>query len=79
MKLHLKADTGMGRIGFSTPEEVKEAVAFIQHSPNLEWEGIFTHFSTADQADDTYWKLQQKFIEDASKKLPELTEIYPCQ
>lgn len=44
LSIHLKADTGMGRIGFCTPEEVKEAAAFIKESRVLEWEGLFTHF-----------------------------------
>ncbi len=52
----------MGRIGFCTPEEVKEAAAFIKESRVLEWEGLFTHFSTADQADDTYWNLQKNAL-----------------
>lgn len=62
----------MGRIGFCTPEEVKEAAAFIKESRVLEWEGLFTHFSTADQADDTYWNLQKERFIEVLKKLPEL-------
>ncbi|EGP4891299.1 alanine racemase [Enterococcus faecium] len=72
LSIHLKADTGMGRIGFCTPEEVKEAAAFIKESRVLEWEGLFTHFSTADQADDTYWNLQKERFIEVLKKLPEL-------
>lgn len=78
LALHLKVDTGMGRIGFLTPEEVVEAVSFIQESAVLEWEGIFTHFSTADQADETYWQQQhQRFIEtiDALPALPKYVHV----
>lgn len=60
LKLHIKADTGMGRIGFLTPEEVRAAALFIQDSPNMLWEGLFTHFSTADEADTSYWELQNQ-------------------
>ncbi|MBO1305870.1 alanine racemase [Enterococcus sp. 669A] len=60
LKLHIKADTGMGRIGFLTPDEVREAALFIQDSPNMLWEGLFTHFSTADEADTSYWELQNQ-------------------
>ncbi|WP_165004228.1 MULTISPECIES: alanine racemase [unclassified Enterococcus] len=72
LRLHLKVDTGMGRIGFLTPNGVKEAAEFIQKNPYLYWEGLFTHFSTADQADDTYWNLQKQRFEDAVAVLPEL-------
>ncbi len=47
LKVHLKVDTGMRRIGVAV-EEVDEAVAMIRkHS--LSFEGIFTHFATADE------------------------------
>ena len=48
-RLHIKVDTGMGRIGFR-PEEVGEVVR-IAALPNLFIEGIFTHFASADQTD----------------------------
>ncbi|MEO1769528.1 alanine racemase [Candidatus Enterococcus ferrettii] len=73
LKLHIKADTGMGRIGFLTPSEVKEAADFIRQSPNMLWEGLFTHFSTADESDTRYWELQnQRF-----KKMLEVLEEEP--
>ena len=58
IKIHIKADTGMGRIGFVTPEEVKEAADMIEASSNMVWEGLFTHFATADEKDATYWHKQ---------------------
>lgn len=70
LSLHLKVDTGMGRIGFLTPKEVVDAVTFIQESAVLEWEGIYTHFSTADQADETYWKQQQQRFLNTLEQLP---------
>ena len=49
-KIHIKVDTGMGRLGFSpTPENV-ELVKKIASLPNIEMEGIFTHFARADEA-----------------------------
>lgn len=61
VKLHLKVDTGMGRLGFRSLAEVKEAVTFIEHDPLMEWEGLFTHFSTADEkaAGYAYWQKQE--------------------
>lgn len=47
-KVHLKVDTGMGRIGV-TPEEAPALAAFIGHAcPNVYLEGIFTHLPVSD-------------------------------
>lgn len=46
-RVHLKVDTGMGRIGVS-PEDVPAALALLEHSPNVRLEGIWTHLATAD-------------------------------
>lgn len=58
VKIHIKLDTGMGRIGFLPTEESVEEVVKISEIPNLEIEGLFSHFSTADEADKTYSKYQ---------------------
>jgi alanine racemase len=50
---HLKVDTGMGRYG-QLPGEALAFVEQVSRLPNLMWEGIFTHLSTADEADKTY-------------------------
>lgn len=47
LKLHLKVDTGMRRIGVAF-EEVDEAIGFIRHH-SFAFEGLFTHFATADE------------------------------
>jgi len=73
IKIHIKADTGMGRIGFLTSKEVKEAAEIIEASPNMIWEGLFTHFATADEKDTSYWHKQaDRFNEviDALDHLP---------
>lgn len=72
LKIHLKADTGMGRIGFLTPSEVKQAAEFVDATENMVWEGLFTHFATADQADDSYWQVQKKRFEAVLDTLPQL-------
>lgn len=54
LKVHLKIDTGMSRIGFfsQTDEDIKKSIAEIkeisENMPLLDFEGIFTHFSVAD-------------------------------
>ncbi len=63
MKIHVKLDTGMTRIGFfcninEDTEEIKRQILQISALPMLEIEGLFTHFSTADEQDDRYTKRQ---------------------
>lgn len=47
--IHIKVDTGMGRIGFRTDETSISTVKKICEMPFLEPEGIFTHFARADE------------------------------
>lgn len=52
-RIHIKVDTGMGRLGMLADEEgLAEAVA-IAHAPGVEVEGIYTHLPVADIADKT--------------------------
>jgi alanine racemase len=59
--VHLKIDTGMGRIGFR-PEEAAETAARIAALPGLVCEGAFTHFATADEADLSYTREQHSLF-----------------
>lgn len=52
-KIHIKLDTGMGRIGFIPSASAKEEIKEIFSLPFIEVEGIFTHFATADESDKT--------------------------
>ena len=52
-KVHIKVDTGMSRIGFAPTEESLETIEKIAQMPNVEIEGIFTHFFASDSADLT--------------------------
>ena len=61
-KIHAALDTGMTRIGFHITQEEPDRIAAISRLPGLELEGMFTHFSCADQKDKTYCGLQlEKF------------------
>ncbi len=66
-KVHIKVDTGMGRIGITPDEEGLEFVKFLMEHPELEVEGIFTHFAKSDEADKTsanhQLELFQNFID----------------
>lgn len=62
-KIHLKVDTGMGRIGIF-PDDVLRFIKRIKALKKVEIEGIFTHFSVADEKDKFYTEEQfRKFIE----------------
>ncbi len=49
-QLHLKVDSGMGRLG-CFPEEAGRLAHLIQQASNLELEGIFSHLARADETD----------------------------
>lgn len=52
VKIHIKLDTGMGRLGFQVPGAGADSVAGaagVCRLPGLEPEGIFTHFASADE------------------------------
>lgn len=50
---HFAVDTGMSRLGFQATEEAADICAKIAALPNLEAEGLFSHFATADSGDLT--------------------------
>lgn len=52
-RVHLKVETGMGRIG-ARPENIAGLAAEIAKLPHIEVEGIFSHFATADSRDKTF-------------------------
>jgi alanine racemase len=63
VKVHLKVDTGMGRIGI-LPHDSLRFIKRIRALKNVEIEGIFTHFSIADEKDKAYTEKQfRKFME----------------
>jgi len=51
--VHVKVDTGMGRHGL-WPEDVVDFLRALHATPRLTIEGLFTHFATADAADQTH-------------------------
>ena len=50
-RVHIKADTGMGRIGFQPCDESAEIIKEIAALKNIEIDGMFTHFACADSKD----------------------------
>ena len=61
--LHIKIDTGMGRIGFAVSDETADIVEQISKLPNIKIEGMFTHFAKADEKDKSYtYQQHEKFV-----------------
>lgn len=60
VKLHIKIDTGMHRLGFKANAESVEAIEAISKLSNVEIEGVFTHFAVADEVDKSYTMTQVK-------------------
>lgn len=71
-KIHIKIDTGMGRIGYRDIEKAVPEILKISKLPHIEIEGIFTHFARADESETTpaYIQLEkfQKFISRLEKE-----------
>jgi alanine racemase len=69
VRIHVKIDTGMGRIGFYWPEagdsnidekkETAKAISELCKLPGIEAEGIFTHFADADNEEYTYSQIKK--------------------
>ncbi|NLO81813.1 MAG: alanine racemase [Clostridiales bacterium] len=56
--VHVKVDTGMGRIGLTDPEKVRILCCQLKNSSHIELEGIFTHFAVADEEDRSFTQSQ---------------------
>ncbi|MCB0829303.1 MAG: alanine racemase, partial [Solirubrobacterales bacterium] len=65
--VHVKYDTGMGRLGTTDPELVLELARTAEAHPNLRLAAIWTHFATADEPD-------RSFLGQQSVRLAELGE-----
>ena len=67
INIHIELDTGMGRTGIN-PKEAEKYVEKIKKLTNLNIEGIFTHFASAD-TNPEYTELQIKIFNDTVEKL----------
>lgn len=84
VKIHIKVDTGMSRIGFmyQNIERDKNSISEIARVcalPGLEHEGIFTHFAVSDEAEDgrAITLEQFKCFSDAISKLKNINIEFP--
>lgn len=62
-RVHVKLDTGMGRIGFHRIEELEALVKELHSMKNIVLDGAFTHFAAADETDPAYTEEQIKRLD----------------
>ncbi|MBQ1738910.1 MAG: alanine racemase, partial [Clostridiales bacterium] len=68
-RIHIKLDTGMGRIGFKTDGYETEEIVRSCTLPGIEPYGVFSHFAVADTDDDDYTRKQFRLFMDQIDEL----------
>jgi alanine racemase len=67
-RVHVKLDTGMGRLGTRDPDEAQRVIEAIENDDLLELAGLMTHFATADEPGDDHFPRQLErfaaFVQD---------------
>lgn len=73
--VHLKLDTGMSRIGFQADETGLRTAEAILNMEFITVEGIFSHFSKADEADKTFARQQLATFKQFNERLQQRTGV----
>jgi len=74
LKVHLKINTGMNRLGFA-PSKIEDVVAALASDPRIEVVGTFTHLAAADQPEhDAFTREQLQIFE---KTTASIRKAYP--
>lgn len=76
MKIQLKIETGMNRIGVKPGAPLADLVDYIRQLGNLDIDGVFTHFSTATYTEDPFVYTQYALFRQAVEQLAAL-DIHP--
>ncbi len=75
--LHIKLDTGMGRLGIKDTNTYQEVIQIIQQYEQLVFEGVFTHFACADEPGDMTTEQYQRFKDMVNEAIK--PEYIHCQ
>lgn len=78
-KIHIKIDTGMGRIGLQPTGESLMEIQKTAKLPHLELKGIFSHFACADERDKAYSRLQLKRFTEFALRLERAGVFIPTK
>ena len=75
-RVHVKLDTGMGRLGTADPQEARAVCDFVAGEPGLDLVGVMTHFATADELGDDHFPVQlERFTSFAAEVKREHPEV----
>ncbi|MFD2639756.1 alanine racemase [Piscibacillus salipiscarius] len=79
LSVHLKVDTGMGRIGIRSVEEAYDVIEACEQT-HVNITGVFTHFATADEPDLKYYYQQmgafKQWLKQVRSYLPDSLTIH---
>lgn len=78
LQVHIKIDTGMGRIGIRSIKEVNAIEDFVKQDVRFHIEGVYTHFATADELDNSYLLFQQEKFQEMLNVLQEKPKLIHC-
>lgn len=68
LKMHIKLDTGMSRLGLQNSEDLNELLKKLPNNRNLFLEGIYTHFATSG-INDKHWDNQLDKFKEITKPI----------
>lgn len=77
-RVHIKIDTGMGRIGLEDYDDIVELWKLLKGMDYISVEGVFTHFATADQYNGKYTYVQLNKFTSILKELSKLGIDFKC-
>ncbi|WHY92194.1 alanine racemase [Neobacillus cucumis] len=64
VSVHIKLDTGMGRLGIRSKEELEDFEQLVSLDQRFHLEGIYTHFATADELNQNYFNQQFELFQE---------------
>lgn len=79
VRVHIKIDTGMTRVGFAPGYSAIKAVDKIQKLPGIIVEGIFTHFAVADEKDKSFTFHQAELFNSIISELNRIGILIPIR
>jgi len=78
-RVHVKIDTGMGRIGLRPDGESIGLMVKMADLPGITLQGLFSHLATADDADKSFAYYQLQVFQEFSKRVEEAGVLVPIK